>query len=321
MLTLNDIESAAQRLRGYATTTPLLRTHNDTVEIFVKAECLQRTGSFKFRGAYNAISLLSPIARDNGVVACSSGNHAQGVALAASLHGTTSTIVMPNDAPRAKIANTRKLGAKVILYDRDHENREEIARALAEQTGAALIWPYDDYHVMAGQGTVALELLQQGSSQGAQFDAVLVPCSGGGLAAGVSTVVAALAPTCAVYCIEPQGFDDHARSLASGRREVNKTSSGSICDALLAPTPGELTFPINQTNLAGSFVVTDQQVHDAIRFAFTELKLVLEPGGAIALAAALNNHALTGKSVCIIASGGNIDPEDFGQIISNNSEC
>lgn len=316
MLTFADIEAAAQRLAGHAITTPVLHVEQDDKQIFIKCENLQRTGSFKFRGAFNTLAQLTAAQRQQGVVACSSGNHAQGVALAAQILKMQATIVMPRDAPQAKIDQTRGYGAEVILYDRERESREEIAAAEASQRSAELVWPYDDYRVMAGQGTCALELMSQLTALDSGIDAVLVPCSGGGLTAGVATALAQLAPACQIFTVEPANFDDHARSLVDGQRVVNDRRSGSICDALLAPTPGELTYAINRERLTGGLVVTDDQVRTAMRYAFSQLKLVLEPGGAAALAAVLHDTRFKGQAVAVIASGGNVDAQLFATTIN-----
>ncbi len=318
--TAADVVAASERLSGVVTHTPCF--HSEALNaltgkaLWLKAENLQRTGSFKFRGAYNRLVQLSPQERARGVIAWSSGNHAQGVAAAAKLLGMAATVVMPEDAPALKRDNTLALGAEVILYDRWHENREDIARARAAETGAIIVPSYDDPHIVAGQGSVAYELFQQCAEQGVQLDTLLVCCSGGGLMAGCALAAEAVSPTTQLYSVEPDGFDDHARSLASGRREHNAAGATSICDALLAPTPGELTFAINQSRLTGGLVVTDDEVRTAIRVASQELKLVLEPGGAVALAAALAGKLPANcRQVGVVLSGGNIDPTLFAQIL------
>lgn len=319
--TIDDIVSAAGRLEGLAVRTPLVRNdHLDTLtgaQVFLKPECLQRTGSFKFRGAYNAISTLDEESRKKGVVACSSGNHAQGVAEAARLFGIAATIVMPADAPAIKIARTKRSGAKIVFYDRSSEDRDEIALSITRETGAALIHPYDNPFVMAGQGTCGLEIAEQLSGLGHPPDRVLVCTGGGGLTAGVSIAIHDRFPDCTIHSVEPAGFDDHARSLKTGERQSNPSNAGSACDALLSPTPGELTFAVNRDHLDSGLVVTDEEAVAAMRFAFNELKLVVEPGGAVALAAMLQaGKRWRGETIAVIISGGNVDPELFSRVIA-----
>jgi threonine dehydratase len=311
-----DLRAAAARLAGRAVVTPLLESSllNERLgaRLLVKAESLQRTGSFKFRGALNALLQLAPEQRRAGVVAYSSGNHAQGVAAAAQLLGIPAAIVMPADAPAIKIANTRGYGAEVVLYDRYRESREAIGNRLAAERGASLIPPYDDARVIAGQGTVGLEIAAQAEALRARLDAVIVPVSGGGLIAGCALALAAASPATKVYAAEPEGLDDLRRSLAAGKRVANEGAARSICDALLAPMPGEITFPIHRRLLAGGFAVSDEEVLAAMAAAFAELKLVIEPGGAAALAAALAGKLdIAGKTLAIVASGGNVDRETF----------
>jgi threonine dehydratase len=316
-----DIEAAAARLAGRAVVTPLLASPalDEWVggRVLIKPENLQRTGSFKFRGAYNKISQIPEADRAAGVVAFSSGNHAQGVAAAAGLLGVPATIVMPADAPRIKIENTRNYGAEVLLYDRYREAREEVAASLVAERGATLVRPYDDPDIIAGQGTCGLEIGQQAAVLGLQLDVLLVCCGGGGLTAGVALAMAELSPRIAVYTVEPEGFDDTARSLAASRRMVNESGAQSICDALLAPTPGELTFAINRRLLAGGLVVSDEETAEAMAYAFRHLKLVVEPGGAVALAALLSGKLdVRGRTTALILSGGNVDPERYAQVIA-----
>jgi len=312
-----DVAAAADRLRGVAVETPLLESEalNQLVggRLLIKPEPLQRTGSFKFRGAYNAISALRPAA----VVAYSSGNHAQGVALAARLLRIPATIVMPADAPRTKLEGTRALGAEVVTYDRAVDDREAIGRDIADRTGAVLIRPYDDARIIAGQGTLGLELAEQAAHIGARLDAALVCCGGGGLVAGCATALTHLVPGIAVYAVEPVGFDDTTRSLAAGRRLGNEPGGRSLCDALLAPMPGELTFAINAQLLAGGVAVSDDDVARAMRLAFRHLKLVVEPGGAVALAAALAGKVPTrDRTIGIVLSGGNVDADLFARLLA-----
>jgi threonine dehydratase len=287
--------------------------------VLLKAEMLQHTGSFKFRGAWNRLSQLSPAERAAGVVAWSSGNHAQGVAYAAQLLGIRAAIVMPKDAPHIKTENTRRLGGEVIQYDRYTEVREEIGTRLARERGAVIVPAYDDPHIIAGQGTVGREIAAQAQALGLQVDQALFCCSGGGLVAGSALALKAARATTQVYSVEPAGFDDHARSLATPERQRSRNADGarSICDALQAPTPGDVTFPINRELLAGGLVVTDDEVRAAVRFAFETLKLVVEPGGAVALAAVLAGRIpTTGRVTAVVLSGGNVDPALFAEIVS-----
>lgn len=321
MIDLDDIIDAARIIAPAAVRTPLLE--NDVLNarcgrrVLLKFEGAQRTGSFKFRGAYNRLARLDGAERVAGVVAWSSGNHAQGVAAAARRLDMPATIVMPADAPAIKLANTRALGAEVVTYDRHRESREAIATALAQGRGATLVPSFDDPWIIAGQGTAGLEIVEQAADARATIGQVLVCCGGGGLTAGIATAVKAHHPATATYTVEPAGFDDTARSLASGMRESVVPEAHTICDALMAPSPGALTFPINQTLLAGGLVVSDDQVRDAMRFAFSALKLVVEPGGAVALAAMLSGVAppCDGASV-VLLSGSNVDPALFATIIS-----
>jgi threonine dehydratase len=309
-----EIAAARELLAGVAVATPLLRPpvleERTGVRAFLKAENLQRTGSFKIRGAVHRLSRLSEDERRRGVVAFSSGNHAQAVACAARLRGVSATIVMPSDAPRAKLEGTRSYGAKVRLYDREKESREEIAAAIAAATGAVLVRPYDDLDVIRGQGTCGLEIAEQSRSAGVTLDEVWVPTSGGGLAAGIGVALAALSPMTRVFTVEPAGFDDHRLSLERGERVLLTPSRSSLCDALLAPQPGELTWEINRSRLQGGLVVSDGEVKRAVAFAFRHLHLVLEPSGAAALAALLAGaRGARGRAIGLVLSGGNIDPE------------
>jgi threonine dehydratase len=319
--TAADIEAAARRLAGVAVRTPLVNAPvlDETIgaRVFLKAETLQRTGSFKFRGAYNKISSIPPSRRDAGVVAYSSGNHAQGVAAAARLLGMRATIVMPADAPRAKRERTLALGAEVVLYDRNTEDRAAIAKKIVAERGATLVPPYDDPYIIAGQGTIGAEIVEDLAPLSLKPEIVVVGASGGGLAAGISLGVKARVPAAKFYVVEPEGFDDTLRSFASGRREATARMSGSICDALLSNTPGELTFPITRELIGQGTTVTDAEVGGAVRYAFHELKLVVEPGGAIGLAALLAGKlAVKGKVVVAILSGANVDPDLFARLIA-----
>ena len=319
--TFADVEAAAARLAGRAVVTPLLEfpALDEQVGgwVLIKPEILQRTGSFKFRGAYNKISQLPEAKRPAGVVAYSSGNHAQGVAAAARLFGVPAAIVMPADAPAIKIENTRSYGAEVLLYDRYREAREEVAAGLVAERGATLVRPYDDPDIIAGQGTCGLEIARQAAALGRRLDAVLVCCGGGGLTAGSALALTELSPGTAIHTVEPEGFDDTARSLAAGRRVANDPGPSSVCDALLAPTPGELTFTINRRLVTGGLAVTDAETRAAMAYAFRHLKLVVEPGGAVALAALLSGKIeARDKTVALTLSGGNVDPEFFATVIA-----
>ena len=313
--TAADVEEAALRLAGQAVPTPLLRFPALDARvggrILVKPETFQRNGSFKFRGAYNKVAGLAA-AGVRAVVAYSSGNHAQGVADAARLCGLAATIIMPSDAPAIKIANTRFYGAEVVLYDRHREDREMIARRIAAARGAVVIAPYEDARVIAGQGTVGLEIARQAKALGLTLDAVLAPVSGGGLIAGTAVALATACPGTQVYSVEPVGLDDLRRSLAAGERIANDPAARSICDALLAPIPGAIAFALNRRLLAGGLAVPAGELLDAIAEGFADYKLVIEPGGAAALAAILSGKLdIKGKTVAVIASGGNVDRGTF----------
>jgi len=311
-----EVQAAAARLAGVARRTPLLvATPLDEMtggRLLFKVESLQRTGSFKIRGAYNRLVQLDGAARRAGVVAFSSGNHAQGVAAAAKMLGIPATIVMPSNAPATKLENTRALGAEVVLYDRFTEDREQIARKIVVDRGATLVPAYDDAQVVAGQGTVGLELMQQAAELGLKPDQVLVPTSGGGLTAGTAIAVRGIAPEAVVYGVEPEAFDDTRRSLAAGTLLTNPPEARSICDALQSSPPGKITFAINRQLLAGILTVSDAEVETAMAMAFRHLRLVVEPGGAVALAAALAGRiALAGRTTAIVLSGGNVDAATF----------
>ena len=317
-----DIEAAAKRIAREAVVTPLLENAklNALVggRIFIKAECLQRTGSFKFRGAWNCISKLDPARNKGGVVAYSSGNHAQGVAAAAQLRGVSALIVMPEDTPEIKKANTKSYGAEVVTYDRATESREEIANLYVAKRGAVLVPPFEHADIIAGQGTCGLEIINELQARGVVLDDMLVNCSGGGLTAGVALAFSEMSPKTRVHSVEPEGFDDYARSLRSGVREKNASAAGSICDALLTPQPGEMTFAMNKGRLAEGYVVSEAEVRRAVRFAFDTLKLVVEPGGAVGLAAVLSEKidGKKKKNIAIILSGGNVDAGLFADILA-----
>ena len=285
--------------------------------VFLKPEPLQRTGSFKFRGAYNRISRIPEDQRAGGVVACSSGNHAQGVAAAATLMGMPSVIVMPKDAPAMKRARTIAFGGEVVEYDREHDDRDAIAGEIARERGAVFVPPYDDFHIIAGQGTVGLEIAEDLAARGLVPDVVVANASGGGLISGIALAVKHHFPEARVMTAEPAGFDDHARSFRSGGRERNNRVTGSICDALLAATPGKLTFEISSRIVGEGVSATDEEVARAVAFAFEELKIVVEPGGAVALAAVLAGKLdLKGKVAAIVLSGGNVDGALFARCLA-----
>jgi threonine dehydratase len=319
--TAADVDAAARRLAGVALRTPLISSPVLDAEtgarVFLKAETLQRTGSFKFRGAYNKLSSIPPERKAGGVVAFSSGNHAQGVAHAAKLLGMPSVIVMPSDAPRPKRERTAAFGGEVVLYNRDTEDREGIARAIAEKRGATLVPPFDDPFIIAGQGTAGREIVEDLALQGLKPDVVVIGASGGGLAAGISLAIKARVPDATIYTAEPEGFDDTARSFRSGKRESNARMSGTICDALMTSIPGKITFQINRELIGQGITASDEEVGRAVAFAFRELKLVVEPGGAIGLAALLAGRLdVKGKVVVGVLSGGNIDPELFHRLVA-----
>jgi threonine dehydratase len=320
--TFADVDLAAERINGVAVRTPLINAPvldgRLRARVFLKAETLQRTGSFKFRGAYNKLSSIPPERREGGVVAYSSGNHAQGVAAAARLLDLRATIVMPADAPLAKRQRTAALGAEIVLYDRDREDRAAIAHKIANERGATLVPPFDDPLIVAGQGTIGREIVEDLSALGLRPELVLVGCSGGGLIAGIALGVKQRVPEAVFYAVEPEGFDDTLRSFKSGERERNARMSGSICDALLTDRPGEITFPINRALVGQGLTVSDEEVTRAVRYAFEELKLVVEPGGAVGLAAMLAGKLdLAGKVVVGALSGGNVDAAMFGKLIAS----
>lgn len=317
-----DIEAAAGRLAGHAVRTPLIESPalNDRLgrRILIKPETLQRVGAFKFRGAYNRLAQLSPEEARRGVVAFSSGNHAQGVALAARLLNMPALIVMPADAPAVKVEATRGYGAEIKLYDRLTESREEIAAGIARDRGAVIVPAFDDPHIIAGQGTVGLELVAQAKERGAELGTVISPVGGGGLLAGASLAVKTLSPKTAIVGVEPAGFDDTLRSLQKGERIVTRPATRSLCDALESPAPGELTFPILQKTVADIAVVTEAEVAEAMRYAFSVLKLVVEPGGSVGLAALLAGKVkdFGGEAaIGLVLSGGNVDPELFARVL------
>jgi len=311
--TVEDVVDAEQRLQGRVIETPVLESdainRRVGMRVLFKAECLQHTGSFKIRGALNRLLQLSADERAAGVVAFSSGNHAQAVALAAQSLGVRATIVMPADAPRVKIARTRELGAEVVLYDREREDREAIAASIAQRHGSAIVPPFDHPHIIAGQGTLALELARYARARHLRLDAFYAPCSGGGLVAGCALALKREWPACAVYAVEPRGFTDLAASLAAGERRTIAPGGTTLCDGLRAPTPGAITFAINRRELAGAVAVDDAQILSAMAVAAQHLKVVVEPSGAAGLAAVLALARPIGACVGVILSGGNVDTE------------
>ncbi|MFA8441387.1 threonine/serine dehydratase [Yoonia sp.] len=319
-MNIEMIRAAAGRIKGHARRTPILTSpFLDEIagrRVFVKAECLQHTGSFKFRGGWSAVSSLSDTAIKAGVIAFSSGNHAQGVALAARAHGAPAVIIMPSDAPTIKIENTRALGAEVILYDRETEDRDEIGARLSKERGLTLIKPFDEPLVIAGQGTTGLEIAADMNALGVTQADVVVCCGGGGLTSGIALALAADAPGLRARPVEPEAFDDVTRSLISGKIESNARLGGSLCDAIITKQPGDLTFPIMKEHCGPGIVVTEEECLRAVALAFERLKIVVEPGGAAALAAALfHPDEFTGDAVIAVATGGNVDPDVFVQAL------
>jgi len=321
-VTLADVEAAALRLKGLALETPLIESPalNERLggRVLLKAETLQRVGAFKFRGAYNRLVQLTPDERTRGVVAFSSGNHAQGVALAAKLLGMPALIVMPSDAPGVKVAATRGYGAEVRFYDRLTEDRAALAAMIAGERGAVIVPAFDDPHIIAGQGTVGLEMIAQAGALGTSLDALLAPVSGGGLLGGIALAVKARSSATELWGVEPAGFEDLRLSLEAGERVAITPTGRSLCDALESPSPGVLTFPLLKAHLAGALAVTDREVADAMRYAFEVLKLVVEPGGCVGLAALLAGKLPTaGRTFGVVLSGGNVDPELFAKVLRN----
>ena len=321
MPTIDDIRDAARRLRDVACITPLLESAAINAQtggrVLLKCEMFQPMGAFKIRGAWNRISRLPDRERARGIVTHSSGNHAQAAAMAAQRLGIDATIVMPFDAPDIKIERTRSFGANIVTCGREGGAREQVAAEIVDRTGAVLIHPYDHPDVVAGQGTVGLEIVAQCRELDVNVDIAVAPCSGGGLIAGTALALHASWPDAEIHAAEPDGFDDTRRSLLSGKRETNAAGATSICDALLVSTPGELTFEINRKHLAGGASVSDNEVRAAMKTAFSDARLVTEPGGATGLAAILAGKIdVVGKTACVVLSGGNVDPDLFADIIS-----
>ncbi len=320
---IGDVRAAAARLRGLIVDTRLVESlalnEKFGARVLIKPETLQKTGSFKFRGAYNKISTIPAGDRSRGIVAFSSGNHAQGVAAAAAMFGIKAVIAMPHDAPAIKAENVRRMGAEIIPYDRFVDDRAAVVRPYVEDRGMVLVPPFDDPAIIAGQGTIGLELVAQAAELGVHLDAVIIPCGGGGLSSGISLAVKAGSPDTEIWIAEPEHFDDTTRSLAVGQRIANKPGHTSICDALLSPEPGVLTFAINRQTLTGGITVSDRETAAAMRDAAAYLKLVVEPGGAVALAALGSGKVdLAGKCVAVVLSGGNADLGTYAEIIASH---
>jgi len=317
---ITDVLQAADILDGHAIRTPLLKSRVldeiSGANVLIKPESLQHTGSFKFRGAFNAMSRLSLKQRQAGIVASSSGNHAQGIAAAAKIFNAKATIIMPKDAPHLKVERTRRYGADVVFYDRANEDRDAKAGELLSERGGEYIHPFNNFHVIAGQGTVGVEIAQDLMGMNQVPDRVLVCTGGGGLTAGVTLAIKYNFPDASVHSVEPEEFDDYRRSLISGKPERNEKTAGSVCDAIITPSPGEIGFEINRHALGEGLVVSDEEALNAVKFAYHELKLVVEPGGAAALAGLLKaGKDWSGKTIVVVISGGNIDPELLAQVI------
>ncbi len=316
-----DVEAAYERIKSRVVRTPLLRCdmldEKANRAVFIKAECLQKTGSFKYRGASNRLMQVDPQAYPGGVVAFSSGNHAQGVAAAAAEASLKAAIVMPEDAPLVKSEGVRYLGAEVVSYNRASDDRERIARDLAARRKALLIPSYDDPLIIAGQGSVGLEIAKQCGETGVQLEALACGAGGGGLMAGISLAMSELSSTTKIYTVEPDGFDDHKRSFLAGKRVSNAPDAQSICDAIMTPMPGAMPFAINKELVSAGFAVSDDEVRAAMRFAFKYLKIVIEPGGAVSLAAALQGKVPGNGPLCVVATGGNVDPVLFAGVLSS----
>jgi threonine dehydratase len=315
-LTIDHIRKAGERLKGIAIKTPLVTNHylNEILgaKVYLKLESMQHIGAFKFRGAYNRLCQLDRQERKRGVVAFSSGNHAQGIALAARMLNIEATIVMPSDAPKLKLDGALRLGAKVIEYDRATESREEIAAQLAESAGSTLVPAFEDYSIMAGQGTIGLEIFDQLNAHQGKLDVYLAPCGGGGLLAGTSTAIKSLVPAAQIFGVEQEGYDDHSLSKQAGSRIKIVEEKPTMCDALMATMPGEMTWSINSKTVNDFLIVSEDEIAHAVAFAFLRLKLVIEPGGVVALASLLEKKIdLAGKTVAIVLSGGNIDSKTF----------
>ena len=322
--TADDVREASTRLRSRLMPTPVMESEELNrragCRVLIKAESLQYGGSFKIRGALNGLLSLGRSERRAGVVTFSSGNHAQGVALAARWLGMRATIVMPRDAPRIKRVGTERAGARVVLYDRHAQERESIGADLAARSGAVLLPPFDHPDIIAGQGTVGLEIARFARDSDVRLEALYCPCGGGGLIAGCALAMEAVFPDCEIHAVEPEGYAETKRSLESGRRQRVPGHPPTLCDALMAPTPGAATFAINRRRLAGGLEVTDAQAARGVAFAAKFLKLVLEPSGAIALGALLDGAAAGRDCVAVVLSGANIDPERLSAIIASHPD-
>lgn len=317
-----DVETAASVILAEAVKTPLLqnaRLNEITgANVFIKPENLQRTGSFKFRGAYNAIASLTPEEREKGVLASSSGNHAQGIAAAAKLFGCTSMILMPEDAPEIKIERTKSYGAEVVFYDRAAKDRDKLVKEIQKETGRILVHPFNNFHVIAGQGTVGKEIAETLKAQDIELDRMLVCTGGGGLTSGIALAIKHHFPEADIHPVEPEGFDDYKRSLEAGEITKNEKTSGSICDSIMSPQPGKIGFEINRNVLSEGIVISDAEALQAVRFAYEELKLVVEPGGAAALAGLLQaKQKWQGENIALTLSGGNVDGAVFQSALAN----
>jgi threonine dehydratase len=320
--TFEDVKSAAKQIDGYAVKTPFLKAQDLSekldAEVYIKPECLQRVGAFKFRGAFNRLSRLNEEERERGVVAYSSGNHAQGVAASAQILGMTAVIVMPEDSPKMKLQNTKDYGAEVITYNRETESREEIADKISIERGCIVVPSFEDHYIISGQGTAGMEAVNQAKDMSVKLDIFMTPIGGGGLISGCSIAVKALSPETEVYGVEPEGFDDVKRSIESGKIEHNARPSGSICDAILTVHPEPMTHKIMSDNLSGVLTVTDDEVLVAMKYAWEKLKLVVEPGACVALAAVLHGKIdVKGKKLCIVLSGGNVDEDTFKKALDS----
>lgn len=321
--TFKDVQDAATRLEEHAQKTPLMRSEAINTQlglsVWFKPECTQKVGAFKYRGAFNRLSAMSPAERKKGVVAFSSGNHAQGVSRAAKELGMSAVIVMPTDAPKIKVEGVKRDGAKIVLYDRHTESREDISAKISTDEGRIIVPSFDDPYIIAGQGTVGLEVSQQARDLGIEFDALITPVGGGGLCAGISLAMQALSPGTRMFAAEPEAYNDHQLSLRAGKRVRIESTAPTLCDAIMTPMPGELTFPINQKSLTDVFTVTDAECLKAMALVHTHLGLKVEPGGSVGLAAAMKGAFQAypdTKTFCIILSGGNVDPDVFTRALS-----
>ncbi|MGB0906728.1 MAG: threonine ammonia-lyase [Maricaulaceae bacterium] len=317
----DDVVQAAKRLSGHAYATPLIRSDfiDDITgkKIWFKPECMQKVGAFKYRGAYNRLSAMSTEERSKGVVAFSSGNHAQGVSRSAKELGMNAIIVMPEDAPAVKVAGVKNDGAEIVLYDRLTQSREKIAADIAARYGRIIVPSYDDPYIIAGQGTVGLEAAQNAAALGFEFDGIIMPMGGGGLCAGISLAMQELSPNTQIFGAEPIGYNDHQLSLRNGERTAFKNPPQSICDAVMTPIPGELTWPINSQSLSDVFTADDDDCIQAMALAKREMNLTVEPGGAVAFAAVLKGAFDEYKkiqTICVVLSGGNVDPDIMSRV-------